>query len=261
MAKKNNKIGKESFIKWYKDLWKERWDSLYKALCKEKKHFELKSGLKKGYFLDEASLYPPKILNPKPGDSVLDICAAPGGKSLVLATILNGIGSLVLNDLSPARRRRLRNVIEEHLDSKKRKIISFISQDGSRLGEKLGETYDKILLDAPCSSERHLIHSEDHLKEWSPGRTRNLSYRQYALIVSAYNLLIPGGILVYSTCSISNKENDEVVKKLIKKKGAILEEIDCKIGEKSSHGLYILPDRCNNNGPIWLSKISKPLDS
>ena len=102
---------------------------------------------------------------------------------------------------------------------------------------------------------------QSELEQFTLNRTKNLATRQYALLAAAWQSVKPGGWIVYSTCSISPKENDAVVEKLIKKKGAQVSSIDTKIyeGESTDYGLLVLPDK-TSHGPLFISKILKPAE-
>lgn len=251
--------GSIRFEKEYSEIWKERWEDLRKALLEPTHQTAWSDGLLQPYFLDKASLIPPQQLSPESGMKVLDLCAAPGGKSLVLAVMLNGKGVLHLNDLSSDRIRRLKLVLKDHLSEKLAAPIIITKSDGSQMGIRIKNSFDRILLDAPCSSERHVINSPRHLADWTPGRIKNLAIRQFALVASAFDMLKPGGIMVYSTCSIHPDENDNVIAKLMKKRAGLVTLIkpEGEEGESTEHGRIILPDRCGGSGPIYWCKIQK----
>jgi 16S rRNA C967 or C1407 C5-methylase (RsmB/RsmF family) len=122
------------------------------------------------------------------------------------------------------------------------------------------DEFDRVLADVPCSGERHLFENQSELSLWTEKRTKNLAVRQYSLLSSAWLACKPGGRIVYSTCSISPMENDEVVQKLIKKrKPEILtwsaaDNLD--FVEKTEHGYQILPDR-SGFGPMYFAVIRK----
>ena len=265
MASKKSKIsakGQEGFDAHYTSVYFEGWSALKKALSLERQHVGLE-GLVQDYHLDAASTVPPRVLNVKPGDEVLDMCAAPGGKSLQLALALKGQGRLVLNEMSRTRRNRLAKVIEEHLTPDQRDIVRIWCQDASLLGLKSPDRFDKILLDAPCSSERHLLEHEDELDLWSIKRTKNLAQRQMGLLCSALTLLKPGGQLVYSTCSISPLENELNIKKLLKKRAGQLRTLPLLgvEGELKEYGVLIRPDLHGGLGPMYtvlLEKVASP---
>ena len=213
MAKKK----KISFNEYHQELFKDRWPLLEQAMQSENLHFELNRNFKQSYFLDEASVWVGDALPINEGDIVLDMCAAPGGKSLVLASKLKGKGELVCNDRSDSRRARLAKVLKDHLPDSWSSIARIYGHDATKWGMYEENKYDKILLDAPCSSERHVLNSPHHLEEWSPARPKNLAIQQYALLCAALTALKPGGLMIYSTCSINPIENEKIIEKLLKK--------------------------------------------
>ena len=249
------------FFDYFSNLFGERWPALLEALKGEGCATELRFGASlEPYYLDEASVFAAESLGVEPGDRVLDMCAAPGGKSLVIASKLKGEGSLQSNDRSPDRRLRLSHVLENSLPEQWRSVVSVTGYDGVKFGMHKKECYDKILLDAPCSSDRHVLKSPQHLEVWSAKRVKRLSVEQGSLLASAVDALAPGGTLVYSTCALSPMENDDVVKKILKKRPAMrLDEI-AQIPEgadRTECGVHILPDRAAGRGPIYCARLVK----
>ena len=180
--------------------------------------------------------------------------------SILAAEALQGSGSLVANEFSRDRRFRLMKVIEDHVPENIRPLILVTGFDGNQFGLKKPSSFDRVLLDAPCSSERHLLKEDPHMKEWKESRTKQLAMRQYSLICSALLTLKPGGTLVYSTCSISPLENDGVVGRLLKKKGdeVVLDSPDeIEVGEKTEFGRQIFPDQSEGAGPIYIARLKK----
>lgn len=168
-------------------------------------------GFKEGwlYSLNPSSLLPVLALNAQPQDSILDACAAPGGKTL--ATKIQGNSTLISADASLPRFKRLRTTL---------KLFGFpeiatVHSSVQALPYKLTGQFDKILLDAPCSSEKHVYNSKRFLKIWSENRIASLSHLQQLLIETLLPLLKPGGLLVYSTCAFNPFENEEVVTKVL----------------------------------------------
>lgn len=216
------------------------------------------------YVLDPASIFPAMALDVRPGDEVADLCAAPGGKSLILAERLFAKGAgesggrLVANELSDARRGRLRAVLEDYLPASVRERMRVTGHDATRWCLYETDAYDRILLDAPCSGERHLLANAEEMAQWSPARSKNLSVRQYALLASALAVVRVGGRIVYSTCSLSNLENDQVIARLLKKRAGESRVVhqDFGIGEKTEHGWMILPDR-TGFGPIYFAILER----
>lgn len=249
------------FFDYYENLFGERWPALLESLKGEGCATELRFGEGlEPYYLDEASVFAAKALDVQPGDDVLDMCAAPGGKTLVIASLLKGEGSLQSNDRSPDRRLRLQHVIENSLPEAWRGIIKVTGYDGMKFGLHKKECFDKILLDAPCSSDRHVLNSPAHLEVWSAKRVKRLSVEQGALLASAVDALKPGGTVVYGTCALSPMENDDVVKKILKKRPSMrMVEIENLLpgADRTEFGVHILPDRSEGRGPIYCTKLVK----
>ncbi|MEK7528352.1 MAG: RsmB/NOP family class I SAM-dependent RNA methyltransferase [Patescibacteria group bacterium] len=172
------------------------------------------------YPMNASSLLPVLALDVKNGDRVLDACAAPGGKALVINDILGGSGKLIANDRSSARASRMRNIFEEY----GARNIEMWNVPAETLFRKYPDFFDKILLDAPCSSEKHVIQSPKHLAEWSHGRIRALKQQQLSLLCGLFRALKTGGRLVYATCAVTREENEDVIEKCLKKTGGRLIE-------------------------------------
>lgn len=220
------------------------------------------------YKMDLASIFPAIALDVKPGDRVLDMCAAPGGKTLILAEALKDQGELIANEISDNRRSRLARVLREHLPKEIFSRVKVKGHDAARwcLHEK--NVYDKILLDAPCSGERHLLEDPSEMKTWSEARSKNLSVRQYTLLASAIQAVKPGGRIVYSTCSLSPRENDDVIARLLKRREGEARVLTGRgaaeapplypppIGEPTDYGWMILPDK-TGYGPIYYSVVER----
>ncbi len=259
--KKSFEDALHAFHAHYDALWGERWESLKRALRDE----DFKSawrnpfpGLKEQYFLDPASIAVAQALQVQPGDRVLDLCAAPGGKTLILAQSLASHGELTANERSSERRARLKRVLVEYLPPELRARIRVTGHDATRWGLHERDHYDRVLLDAPCSSEAHVLRDPKALALWSPKRSERLAIQAYAMLASALTALKPGGVLVYSTCSVARAENDQVLQKLITRRGSeiTLLQTQLNIGEATAHGWQILPDR-DRAGPMYFSKLKK----
>ncbi|MEC9466055.1 MAG: RsmB/NOP family class I SAM-dependent RNA methyltransferase [Myxococcota bacterium] len=210
------------------------------------------------FLMDGASVLAAEALDAQPGDSLLDVCAAPGGKSLILAEKLGDTGTLTSNDRSAHRRERLKRVIADYIPANVRERIRVTGHDASRWCLHEEQAFDKILVDAPCSSERHVLADAKELAQWTPARTKQLAQRQYAILASAMRVVRVGGRVVYSTCALSQRENDGVIAKLMRKrKGeASSVHVDCPLGEETEYGQLILPDE-TGFGPIYFAVLER----
>lgn len=258
MSKKNKADGEERFEEYYSALYGVRWPSLRSSLLAPENDKVTPEGLKRAYYMDVSSLVTASLLPVKPGMKVLDMCAAPGGKSLVLALSLSGKGSLTSNDRSPERRRRMRDVFSLSLPDGAVDIrITGYNAESWGLYEK--NEYDAVLLDAPCSSERHVIKDRTYLSKWSPSRPKRLSVSQYAMLSSALMAVKEGGFILYSTCSINRCENEGVIEKLFSRHGEEVEEIACPLdnAEPLAYGRIILPDTSSGLGPMYSCLLRK----
>ena len=253
---------KVSFDDFYSEMYQERWPALKAALLSEDEDKASPEGLEAPYYMDMASIEIASALPVKPGDTVLDMCAAPGGKSIVLLKRLEGKGKLVSNDRSPDRRERMRRAINECLPDSYKSISVITGHDASRWGLYEKNVYDAILLDAPCSSERHVIKSSEHYSIWTPSRPKRLQALQYSMLTSAMLALKEGGYLLYSTCSINKGEDEEIIKRFMHKHPGEAEEAELSLeyGERLDYGIIVLPDKACGRGPMYgalLRKICK----
>ena len=257
--KKKTPRGPEAFNGHYGTIYGNRWNRLKEALLEEPVYAEIGLPLLKPYFIDEASTLPVEALNIQPGLSVLDLCAAPGGKSLLCAVATGPLGSLIANDRSSARRGRLKTVIAQHLPENYRSAVKITGHDSRRWCLYEESLYDRVLLDAPCSSERHVVQSPPALAEWSPARPKHLARQAFSMLASALRVVKPGGILVYSTCSLEPLENDDTVAKLIKRYPEMVEimPVHAPWGDKTKYGWIVLPDVAEGRGPIFFAKIRR----
>jgi 16S rRNA (cytosine1407-C5)-methyltransferase len=254
-------MGYNKFDLYYQNIYGSRWKDLKEALLESSSPIAYSDGLNQSYMMDAASIIAARMLHLPDEGIILDACAAPGGKSLVIASRMNDDVSLLSNEFSSERRRRLVNVLDEHLTEKKRAQVQVSGFDAATQGGRKSEheRFSAILLDVPCSSERHVLGSEKALAEWTEARPKFLSGRQWALLSSAFLLLERGASLVYCTCSIAPQENDAVAGRLIKKyKDAVcIDKPSFTEGEETQWGRMILPDRDNNLGPMYVARFKK----
>ena len=146
-------------------------------------------------------------LNPQPGDRVLDLCAAPGGKSSQIAACLNGEGLLWSNEIVKNRAAVLLSNLERM--GVRNAVVSSSRPDA--LCPQLAGYFDKVLVDAPCSGEGMFRRDPQAIREWSEEHVRSCAVRQAAILDSAAEALRPGGFLAYSTCTFSPEENEQTV--------------------------------------------------
>ncbi|MFQ5620244.1 MAG: NOL1/NOP2/sun family putative RNA methylase [Candidatus Nanoarchaeia archaeon] len=158
---------------------------------------------------EQAAQYAVEILNPTPKDIVLDMCAAPGGKTTQIAQWMNNQGTIIA--LDPIRRRL--KVLHNHLERCAVTNTTCYNIDGRQIDE-LNIQFDKILVDAPCSG--NFITDKDWLKKRDLEGIKARARLQKQLLVSAINVLKPGGTIVYSTCSLEPEENELVLDWILK---------------------------------------------
>lgn len=212
------------------------------------------------YYLDRASITAAFALPLPEQGKILDMCAAPGGKSLILAGRMSEHATLVSNEYSQDRRKRLQTVLDQFLEPSIRSRVRITGHDASRWCRYEQNAYEAILIDAPCSSERHVLSSPVHLSQWTPARIKNLAHRQWSLLSGAWLVLKAGGYMVYSTCALSPDENDNVIEKLYSKYPDVeilSESAPAMHAEKTRFGYHILPDTASGAGPIYFSTIHK----
>ena len=167
------------------------------------------------YYLQEPSaMTPASRLEVHPGEKVLDLCAAPGGKATELGAKLKGEGLLVANDISASRARALLKNIEVFGIEN----VFLINEVPSKISVQFEEFFDKILVDAPCSGEGMFRKDPDVAKVWSEEKTFECAKQQKEIIMQAAKMLAPGGMLLYSTCTFSPEENEGVIQYLLDKR-------------------------------------------
>ncbi|MGC8837810.1 MAG: RsmB/NOP family class I SAM-dependent RNA methyltransferase [Anaerolineae bacterium] len=153
------------------------------------------------------------LLEPQPGDLVLDLCAAPGGKATHIASRLRGQGVLVANDLVLARARTLAaSLLRWGVHN-----AAVTAEHPERLVRHFGAAFDRVLVDAPCSGEGMFRKSPEARLAWSPAHVDGCAARQRAILEAAALLVRPGGRLVYSTCTFAPEENEGVVGAFLRK--------------------------------------------
>lgn len=177
----------------------------YKNNCRPAKHPYYNAGL---YYLQEPSaMSPAALIDIKQGDRVLDMCAAPGGKSTQVAARLNGTGVIVSNDISPSRAKALIKNIE---NSGIRNAV-VMSENPAKLSERFTGFFDKIIIDAPCSGEGMFRKDSAIIKSWNKDMIDFCCQQQKSILDSAAKMLKCGGQIFYSTCTFNTFENEKTI--------------------------------------------------
>ncbi|HBQ64361.1 MAG TPA: SAM-dependent methyltransferase [Clostridiales bacterium] len=164
------------------------------------------------YYLQEPSaMLPAVLLDPKPGERILDLCAAPGGKTLQLAAAMAGEGILVSNEPNSSRCKALVRNIEMYGVRN-----GFVTQSApAALAERFPVYFHRILVDAPCSGEGMFRKTPDACRYWDRFDNARCSRIQLEILAQAARMLLPGGRLVYSTCTFSPLENEQVIQEFL----------------------------------------------
>ncbi|XP_040612865.1 5-methylcytosine rRNA methyltransferase NSUN4 isoform X1 [Mesocricetus auratus] len=232
-------------------------------------------GLMDYYLMDAASLLPVLALGLQPGDTVLDLCAAPGGKTLALLQT-GCCRNLAANDLSTSRTGRLQKVLHSYVpqDIREGNQVRVTSWDGRRWGELEGDTYDRVLVDVPCTTDRHSLHEEENnIFQRSRKKERQmLPMLQVQLLAAGLLATKPGGHVVYSTCSLSHLQNEYVVQgaiELLANQYSVKVQVEdlshfrklfmdtfsffpsCQVGE------LVIPNLMANFGPMYFCKMHR----
>jgi len=168
-------------------------------------------------------MIPPIVLDPKPGEVVLDMCASPGSKASQIAALMKNKGIFIANDIKGDR------IAALGINLQRMGITNALITQMS--GERFRDLrFDKILVDAPCSGTGTIRKSLKTLRLWNPNMIKRIAILQRKLIENAFELLKPGGTLVYSTCSVEPEEDEAVVSFLLDKyKNAKIQDIKLDI--------------------------------
>ena len=226
----------------------------YEAEDAPAKHPFYSAGL---YYLQEPSaMTPASRLKVQPGERVLDLCAAPGGKATELGAALQGEGRLVANDINTARARALLRNLELFGISN-----SFVTNEPPHvLAERFPEFFHKIMVDAPCSGEGMFRKNPAVVDSWQEKGPEYFSKLQREIIVQAADMLLPGGMMFYSTCTFSPLENEKTITHLLKERPD-MEVIPMEDYEGFAEGLTsyrgeVFDESCKLCRRIWPHKMS-----
>nr|MCK4929818.1 NOL1/NOP2/sun family putative RNA methylase [Nanoarchaeota archaeon] len=177
------------------------------------------------YVQEAASMIPPVVLEPKPGELVLDMCSAPGSKASQIAALMQNKGLLISNDVKGDRLKPLGINLQRTGVSN-----ALITQMPGHKFKKTSLRFDKVLVDAPCSGTGTIRRSYKTLTMWSPNMIKKLASQQKQLIDSGFEVLKPDGVMVYSTCTMEPEENEGVISWLVDKyDDAKIEKIELNI--------------------------------
>ena len=192
----------------------------FKAEAKSRKILTHSDLFKNGeiYIQSLSSMLAPLALDPQPGETVLDLTASPGGKSLMIAALMHNRGRLSV--VEPGKDRFFK--LKANLERGGVAIARLYRTDGRGVGNKCPEMFDRVLLDAPCTTEAKFKTCDpESFAYWSGRKIKEMSRLQHRLMASAIKSLEPGGTLLYATCSFEPEENEAVVDKALKKEPAL----------------------------------------
>ena len=190
------------------------------------------------YYIQEPSaMIAASLLNPQPGEMILDLCAAPGGKSTQAAARLGGEGLLVSNEIHPARAK----ILSQNIERMGIRNAVVTNEDSGRLTKYFPAFFDGIIVDAPCSGEGMFRKDETAVTEWSPENVRRCAGRQQEILENAAMMLKPGGRLVYSTCTFAPEEDEQAVARFLENHPEFVPEtVDAPWFEAGENGSFRL---------------------
>ena len=209
------------------------------------------------YLQEPSAMLPAYLLNCNGNDMVLDLCAAPGGKSIQSSFNMDNKGLIISNDLS--KQRAL--AIVENIERLGIGNIVVTNTDFSQIGNNYNETFTKIILDAPCSGSGMFRKSQEVKDDWTIDKVLKFAEIQKTLISICYNKLKSGGIMCYSTCSFSYEEDEEVIEYLLKNSDAELIQIPPSelyyVNPTKPYGIHLFPNKFPGEGH-YVCLIKKP---
>ncbi|MEA5061684.1 MAG: NOL1/NOP2/sun family putative RNA methylase [Erysipelotrichaceae bacterium] len=254
-----NKMSDEAFISLFPNVNKHPF--VEHAFIYDKNEYELGKSIyyELGcfYLQEPSAMMPSFLLKPNGNDNVLDLCAAPGGKTVQASLLMNGNGTIIANDI--ARDRAL--IILENIEKMGLKNIVITNNDFSKIYQNYLDYFSKIILDAPCSGSGMFRKAIEMKEDWSFNKVIKFAEIQKDLILKAYKMLAPNGTMVYSTCSFSYEEDEEVIEYLLKNTDANEISIDDNRmffkSSKSNHGIHLFPNLFQGEGH-YICLIKKP---
>ena len=213
------------------------------------------------YIQEAASMLPVELLDPQPGEAVLDMAAAPGSKTTQIAAKLQGKGVIVANDIQEKRLWTLKQALNRC--GVTNTIVT--KKKGEWFGKQMTERFDRVLCDSPCSAQGVLRKDPKALNYGSDKRIQKLAKNQINLLESAVHAAKVGGRIVYSTCTLTPEENEEVILKILEKFEGKVEIVDVRtkdkeLGTKELHKAIEDSIRVQQSlSPLSLSPIPQPL--
>lgn len=208
-------------VSWYQDAFILKNESVRELTETE----EYKDG--KIYIQNLSSMIPALVLDPKPDEKILDLCAAPGSKTTQIAAQMENSGEIIANDLSRQRLYKLKANLEMYAVSN----ATIINLPGQMIWKKYPEYFDKTLVDVPCSMEGRIrLDDRETYQDWKLGKIKALERIQQYLLLSAISATRVGGTIVYSTCTLAPEENEGILDWVLKKtaNAIAVEKIDMK---------------------------------
>jgi NOL1/NOP2/sun family putative RNA methylase len=197
------------------------------------------------YYIQEPSaMAVVEALSPKPGDKVLDLCAAPGGKSTHIAGYLGDSGLLVANEIHPTRVKAL----SENLERWGTRNILVTNETPERMADRFPTYFDKIAVDAPCSGEGMFRKLPEACEDWSEDKIAHCAAMQTDILDAAAAMLKPGGIMVYSTCTFAEDENERQIERFL----ALHPEFSL---EPVAQAKYFAPGAIEHTVRLWPHKL------
>ncbi len=209
------------------------------------------------YIQDPSAMLVAHYLEPKQNQMILDMCAAPGGKSVMTSLLMKDSGLLLANDLSTSRA----NILLQNVERMGLGNVIVTSYDLNKFKNELKDQFDGIILDAPCSGSGMFRKMNEMKEDWTYEKVLKNAKIQKELILLAYSFLKEGGTLMYSTCSYSYEEDEEVIEHLLSNSDAKLEYIEDYGGfyrsKKYKETIHLFPSKFIGEGH-YIAKIKKP---
>jgi 16S rRNA C967 or C1407 C5-methylase (RsmB/RsmF family) len=212
-------------------------------------------GLLSYYLIDAAAVLAVEALELEPADVVLDVCAAPGAKAIAILQQLDlSCGQLQCNDASADRAARLRRVVGQYVPRELSLAIKVTTHDAT-VQSSFPRLYSKVLVDAPCSSDRHALQNLAELQRWHLGLPARNAERQFKLLCTALQAARSPALVVYSTAALDERENDGVVRAVLRRfpeRVRVRPAAGLALGERTDLGGWlILPDTADGLGPCY----------